>query len=403
MGAFLAAVGYCRPRQPARLARAAPLLAQPHHIQPEMDKTPTAPIAWIDAAKGLCILMVVLYHVTITSYRDFYPPAGSATAFPGIRLHEVFAMVLAPLRMPLFFMISGFLASRAATAARWPQVADKRILLFLYLYFLWSVLQWQTVTLLRNMAGEPMRSAQAIYASSWSDYAPLLLHGATDVWYLYALPLYFIGCKTLATRPGWALLAFLAAHTYGRLHVDSWPAASIFANGIYFCLGCFWGQQIFDILGTPGRMRRASLVAVLAVCAVTRTFFEDWQAIPTSLAAIALLVACLRGIQQRFPLQLLCLIGQQTLPIYVIHRILIELPDIHMQRLTADHLASSPVLAQAWLLLYPTLMGGLAVLFSLAIWRVTNRGFGRLLYALPGPLHLVPHRASLGKSQSHGS
>ncbi|WP_326533322.1 acyltransferase family protein [Pseudorhodoferax sp.] len=359
-----------------------------------MEKKELRPILWIDAAKGICIVMVVLYHVVITAYRSQYPADELLGALPEIGLHELVIAGLAPLRMPLFFMISGFLAARAALRSGWPEVANKRVTLFVYLYLLWSVIQWASVALMHALSGVVRPATeQAIYADSLPEYLGALLLGATDVWYLYALPAYFIACKLLARRPLVALLGFLALHTVGRLWVDSWPAGSILANGIYFCLGCFWGAPFFRRLTAPGLGARAALVLpLLAACLVTRLFWEDWQAIPTSLLAIALVVVGLERIQHRYPLRTLCWMGRNTLPIYVIHRIWIEIPDLYLRGNAVAPAEGAG--AHAWYLLYPALMTMLTVALSLVTWWASNRGIGKCLYALPGGVRIGLQRRS---------
>ena len=60
-------------------------------------------VAWVDAAKGLCILLVVLMHATLGVEKA----TGTATALNG------FIDWAKPFRMPDFFLISGlFLAAR---------------------------------------------------------------------------------------------------------------------------------------------------------------------------------------------------------------------------------------------------------------------------------------------------
>ncbi|HCG2982640.1 TPA: acyltransferase family protein, partial [Corynebacterium striatum] len=63
--------------------------------------SPSQPrLAWPDIAKGISILGVVLLHVTLTV------PESSETRL------AAFNVWLDPLRLPLFFLVSGYFSSK---------------------------------------------------------------------------------------------------------------------------------------------------------------------------------------------------------------------------------------------------------------------------------------------------
>ena len=70
---------------------------------------PEGRIAWLDLVRALSIVLVVLYHVGAGA-GNLLLPADSTTA--GQRWASL-NLMLAPVRMPLFFMVSGMLAVRA--------------------------------------------------------------------------------------------------------------------------------------------------------------------------------------------------------------------------------------------------------------------------------------------------
>src|SRR5258705_13881892 len=90
-------------------------------------------VGWADTAKGVCILLVVLWHVIMKHYlkvdwRHLPVPIPGAWGILGDQLLT--------LRMPLFFTVSGMFAV-GAYHRKWHVVARSRIAKFLYLYLLW--------------------------------------------------------------------------------------------------------------------------------------------------------------------------------------------------------------------------------------------------------------------------
>ena len=81
---------------------------------------------WIDRAKGICIILVVMMHTALGVEKVL-----GETGF----LHAVVAWTK-PFRMPDFFLLSGYLAGGIG-ALSWRTFADRRILHYVYFYLLW--------------------------------------------------------------------------------------------------------------------------------------------------------------------------------------------------------------------------------------------------------------------------
>ena len=85
---------------------------------------------WVDAAKGISIILVVMMH---SAY-------GVGDDLNGTGVHNWIIGWATPFRMPEFFMISGlFLAE--VIARPWARYADRRALHYLYFYVVWVILQ----------------------------------------------------------------------------------------------------------------------------------------------------------------------------------------------------------------------------------------------------------------------
>src|SRR5262249_31338341 len=105
---------------------------------------------------------------------------------------------LLPLRMPLFFTISGLFAANAVHR-QWQLVARSRIAKFLYLYAGWLLVH--TVVL---AAAPGLPTARATSALGLLAELPVT---PSNLWYLYALALYFAVAKAARRVPGPVQLA----------------------------------------------------------------------------------------------------------------------------------------------------------------------------------------------------
>src|SRR6478736_6788627 len=87
-------------------------------------------VAFVDYAKGLCIIMVVMMHSTLGVEK-------AAGAEGWLNLVVAFAM---PFRMPDFFLISGlFLAN--VIDRDWREYLDRKLIHFGYFYLIWMTIQ----------------------------------------------------------------------------------------------------------------------------------------------------------------------------------------------------------------------------------------------------------------------
>ncbi len=82
---------------------------------------------WVDAAKGISILLVVMLHSTLG--------VGSEAGATGFMHYAV--TFSAPFRMPEFFLISGLFLSYVI-GRDWGRFADRRVVHYLYFYVLWA-------------------------------------------------------------------------------------------------------------------------------------------------------------------------------------------------------------------------------------------------------------------------
>ena len=142
-----------------------------------------ARVEWADAAKGLSIIGVCIMHV-VTGI-----PGGRETAL------GQFSSFLDPLRMPLFFLVSGLFAHRILERS-FADLWYRRLWFLLVPYLVFNPFHALTRMSIDNNF-------------SWIGLVKAMVLGNVGLWFLYALMLYNIFAWTLRKQPPW--LAILAS------------------------------------------------------------------------------------------------------------------------------------------------------------------------------------------------
>ena len=140
-------------------------------------------IEWIDLVKAVSVLLVVFMHASNTLV-DLAGPSGVTGVLQNVN------HLLEPLRMPVFFLVSGMLAS-SAVHRPWSK-SGNRTLGMVYLYVVWMLLFFGFITLFGHAPSEPVRAI--VFAKS-------------GFWYLYAMALFFVIARVLRSQPAWVVLA----------------------------------------------------------------------------------------------------------------------------------------------------------------------------------------------------
>lgn len=323
---------------------------------------------WADLAKAACILLVVLYHSANLTPLIAWQGANGSLAF-----WDMAARVLTPLRMPLFFLVSGLLAA-PSLRRNWEDMAAKRVAQPLYLYLVWSVLFLAFVPL---------------WPSFGVDMVPLgarladLAMGNSIAWYLWALPAFFI--FALATRrlqlwvPLTLALALAIASTVEALPL-SFQSRYMMRCLVFFVIGIRM-PALPALVASLASWRRLLALSALFAIALAVTLDRggsfgpavDLLAVLTGVMLAALAAA-------RFPLLARWgrWLGSRTLPIYLLHFVFLALLPPALAQLPAALLASAPFQAA-----FPLAATAIAVAGSLATHQLLLAAGGRWLFALP--------------------
>ena len=191
-------------------------------------QTGTGRIDWVDYAKGICIVMVVMMHSVLG-----VEAAAGQTGF----MHLLVAFAK-PFRMPDFFLISGLFLS-VVIDRDWRTYLDRKVVHFAYFYVLWVTIQFG------------FKAPGFAAESSWSHVGVLYLESFIEpfgtLWFIYLLPIFFVVIK--ATRRMPPLLIWGLAALMEMAHVATgWTAIDEFcARFIYIYSGYIFAHYVFAL------------------------------------------------------------------------------------------------------------------------------------------------------------
>ncbi|MBA5847044.1 acyltransferase family protein [Gordonia amicalis] len=341
-------------------------------------------VLWMDWVRGLCVVLVVLHHVTRQLSTEL---SGSGIEIVA-EAWESIDFVLTPIRIPLFFVVSGVLAS-SALVGNGTKVA-RRYVIPLYLYLLWSILlaTREVVTLFGN--ADVSDTTGAIIAE--------LVFVCSGYWYLCALPLYFLVCRMLVRVSGfWVIVIGLLLYVVAqflRSPINEFVAqftdqsslvASVIQNFGFFALGSRFSAFIkqFQRVSQPAGIKVGSLAAY-ALGILAMYFFPVWPlGLFCSLIGVCLgIVSTQCFVKGGFFTSTVCRIGAQTLPIYVLQFFFISMLSVAWSKF-GESLASGPQII-VWF--YPAFVTLFIVGLSLAIHAFLLRLGLRVLFVPPDAL-----------------
>ncbi|GAA2009126.1 acyltransferase family protein [Nocardioides kribbensis] len=371
--------------------------APPAPRQP--DRQPDRQV-WADVAKGACILLVVLHHAVGKLYVPALmgepgpPPlpgtdraAGDGWLDPsGLALvwYELSA-ALKPVRMPLFFVVSGFFAA-GVVRRPWPALR-RRVGTTAWVYAVWLLLLAAYFSVERAM---PLNRTQ-----DGAELLADLVWASTGLWFLYALAVYVVLARLLVRWPRATLAgaALLTAAT-SWLPVDDLNRAAVLTHFVFFAWAAYRPQDVRRLAGpAAGRPGRVLLLvaAFVALLAAQRAAGLPGSAdlLVLALLGVPLGLAVAVALAERPRVgAALARLGALTLPVYVLHSPLLALL-AHAPALLPP--PGSPVLALAW----PVVVAAAAVAVCLALHRLLLAVGLDWLFALPRP---VAARAPAGLS-----
>jgi len=286
--------------------------------------------ASIDIARGIGIVLVVLGHALI----------GVALALPGHLSLTFLVIVIYAVHMPLFFLISGALVG-SFLKRPWAPALKQLFRRLVWPYFLWSF-----ILLLSHFVMSGYTNTKVSAFQPWT----ILWSPPAVMWFLQTLFFAMLLARLLSWAGRPAILVIGAVLT-----VAPYVAGSDFLQIRYigiFLIATLFGRQ----LGTDLSARTGPVVLSLLIMLLTAlyafgdvaTVASDESAypafslayIPAIFAGPLLLFAFSRYLAQasltQTPARGLALVGQYTMPIFVMHILLTAGARIVLMRLGVE-------------------------------------------------------------------
>jgi uncharacterized membrane protein YcfT len=202
-------------------------------------------VDWVDYAKGICIVMVVMMHSVLG-----VEAAAGETGF----MHVLVAFAK-PFRMPDFFLLSGLFLAPVIDRA-WRTYLDRKVVHFAYFYVLWVTIQFGFKA--------PAFAAETDWRHAGLLYLESFIEPFGTLWFIYLLPVFFVAIKLSRGWPPlliWIVAAALeSAHvTTGWTVIDEFCARFVYIYSGYLFAG--WVFALSDRARAQPRLARVGLVA----------------------------------------------------------------------------------------------------------------------------------------------
>lgn len=287
---------------------------------------------WVDFAKAAAIILVVIYHVGgsgMDHLTGHYETAGSP-------FWEGINGVLTPIRMPLFFICAGLLA-QAALARPWRAVWHPRFVILLWPYLLWSLL-FAAVAACAYAPSNPRGYAV--------DQLLALPAGASPYWFLAALVVFFTVARVFGRSPTVILVAsaLVAALTPllapQVLEVVPDPVDQTVLrygrNAFWYFLGCFGAGIVGRLVAlSPPLLALVGGAAYGGIAAFARLADRgaELNFVLSATGVAAAIGASVWAVRHQRVRDWSQYLAARTLPIYLVHPLLMSLTVLVVARL----------------------------------------------------------------------
>lgn len=219
-------------------------------------------IDWVDYAKGICIIFVVMMHSTLGV-------SGDAGQEGWLNYVVTWAQ---PFRMPDFFLVAGLFLAMVIDRD-WRSYLDKKLLHFVYFYILWTAIQFAVKI--------PINLADHSAAEIFQLYLQTFVQPFSTLWFIYMLPIMFIITKALRNVSWMLVLGAAALLEIAPIHTGYMLVDEFAARYVYFFAGYIFAGQIFKAADWIQDNRLVSTVGLIVWAVVNALIvFSGYSSLP---------------------------------------------------------------------------------------------------------------------------
>lgn len=332
---------------------------------------------WVDVAKGICILLVVMHHTIAFIHIEMPQFEPSSLVQVSTRLWELINLHLTPARMPVFMFLSGYLSFNYIFKRQWSIGISNRVIDYLWLIVVWSAFAWFLshilITLFNYHHDWHERENLVEFSPTVESFFTNLVLG-NGYWYPYALAIYYVVAKAaqkyivVATACSLALFIYLTQFDTSYM---SWGVRSILRNLVFYLVGAYFGKAIVGYFSQVSIGKLCLLAGVvlfalfsIKVLHISRLYFG-------SIAAIVACVCFGQWFKQYFHLKCfswLAYVGVNSLLVYVLHFSVLQLVDCFLVNSQAfKALLNNESAYTAFIIMYPITLTLIVAAISLVI------------------------------------
>ena len=201
-------------------------------------------VDWVDVAKGICIIMVVMMHSTLGVEK-----AAGEAGWMGY-----FVEFARPFRMPDFFLLSGLFLARVIDRP-WRGYIDKKVVHYLYFFFLWTFIYF--------LGKAAVGRAGDSFGEMALDLGGMLIEPFAMLWFIAILPVFFVLTRLTRKVPWWVMLPVAAALQISDFHTDAWLMIGHFCKRfVFFYIGYRFAALFFEVARRADDHPRRALAAL---------------------------------------------------------------------------------------------------------------------------------------------
>jgi uncharacterized membrane protein YcfT len=201
-------------------------------------------VDWVDFAKGICIIWVVMKHSIV----------GVEVADGHESWMHAVATFAKPFRMPDFFLLSGLFLGRVLDR-NWRDYLDKKVLHFFYFYVLWVSIQFAFKA--------PLFVSKYGMMGTLQQYLLAYIEPFGTLWFIYLLPVMFVLVKLTRRVPPAGIFILAAALEIASVNTGWLMIDEFCGRFVYFFVGYWLAKYFFDFAALVQANPRAMMAALL--------------------------------------------------------------------------------------------------------------------------------------------